>query len=137
MTAELRSHPPLPVGTPTTGTKRPARPFNVAKWATLGVWAVLVVWSILGLDIKWSRLLEAPADLYRLFELMFTQLECVGPRALPAGDVGLDRDGLAGHVDRCRVRRAAGVPRRREPRAALVLVPHPPAVQRAACRSPS
>ena len=42
---------------------------------TLGVWAALVVWSILGLDIKWSRLLEAPADLYRVFELMFTQLE--------------------------------------------------------------
>ena len=74
MTAGLQS-PRAPVGTPTTGTKRPARPVNVAKWATLGAWAVLVVWSILGLNIKWSRLLEAPADLYRLFELMFTQLE--------------------------------------------------------------
>ena len=74
MTAELQS-PRAPVGRPTTGTKRPARPVNVAKWATLGAWAVLVVWSILGLNIKWSRLLEAPADLYRLFELMFTQLQ--------------------------------------------------------------
>jgi phosphonate transport system permease protein len=53
---------------------RPARPLNVAKWAAFGVWAALVVWSIAGLDIKWSRLLEAPADLYRVFELMFTNL---------------------------------------------------------------
>ena len=74
MTAELQS-PRAPVGAPTTGTKRPARPFNVAKWATLGIWAALVVWSIWGLGAKWSRLLEAPRDLYRLFELMFTQLE--------------------------------------------------------------
>ena len=74
MTAELQS-PRTPVGVPTTGTKRPARPFNVAKWATLGIWASLVVWSIWGLGAKWSRLLEAPRDLYRLFELMFTQLE--------------------------------------------------------------
>ena len=33
------------------------------------------MWSIWGLDVKWSRLLDAPQDLYRLFELMFTQLE--------------------------------------------------------------
>ena len=57
------------------GTTRPRRPFKAWKWASLGVWAALVVWSIRGLDVKWSRLLEAPADLYRLFELMFTQLE--------------------------------------------------------------
>ena len=44
------------------------------KWVTISVWALLVVWSIWGLDIKWSRLFDAPADLYRLFELMFTQL---------------------------------------------------------------
>jgi phosphonate transport system permease protein len=74
MTAELQS-PRAPVGTPTTGTTRPARPFNAAKWATLGIWAALVAWSIWGLGAKWSRLLEAPRDLYRLFELMFTQLE--------------------------------------------------------------
>ncbi|MBD0324239.1 MAG: phosphonate ABC transporter, permease protein PhnE [Aldersonia sp.] len=36
--------------------------------------AMLVLWSIVGLDVKWSRLLEAPRDLYRIFELMFTQM---------------------------------------------------------------
>jgi phosphonate transport system permease protein len=57
------------------GATRPRRPFEAWKWGSLGVWLVLVVWSIRGLDIKWSRLFDAPQDLYRLFELMFTQLE--------------------------------------------------------------
>ena len=73
MTAELRSQPVAPVRP--QGTTRPRRPFEAWKWVSLGVWAVLVVWSIRGLDVKWSRLLDAPQDLYRLFELMFTQLE--------------------------------------------------------------
>jgi phosphonate transport system permease protein len=74
MTAQLGS-PRSPIASTERTTSRPARPFNVAKWTAVGVWAALVVWSITGLDIKWSRLLEAPADLYRVFELMFTQLE--------------------------------------------------------------
>jgi phosphonate transport system permease protein len=65
--------PPAPTATPISAA-RPDRPVNVVKWTALGVWAALVVWSIAGLDIKWSRLLEAPADLYRVFELMFTNL---------------------------------------------------------------
>jgi phosphonate transport system permease protein len=73
LTAELRSQPVAPVRPP--GTTRPRRPFEAWKWVSLGVWAVLVVWSIRGLDVKWSRLVDAPQDLYRLFELMFTQLE--------------------------------------------------------------
>lgn len=73
MSAPVR-HPPAAVENRIAPT-RPARPINVAKWTALGVWTALVVWSITGLDIKWSRLLEAPADLYRVFELMFTQLE--------------------------------------------------------------
>jgi phosphonate transport system permease protein len=73
LTAELRSQPVAPVRP--QGPARPRRPFEAWKWISLGVWAMLVVWSIRGLDIKWSRLLGAPQDLYRLFELMFTQLE--------------------------------------------------------------
>ena len=73
MSVPVRQHP-VSVGPPATRTNRPARPFNVAKWTTLGIWAALVVWSIYGLGAKWSRLLEAPRDLYRLFELMFTNL---------------------------------------------------------------
>jgi phosphonate transport system permease protein len=73
VTAELSSPANSPV--PAAGAARPRRPFEAWKWISLGVWAVLVVWSVAGLDIKWSRLLEAPQDLYRLFELMFSQLE--------------------------------------------------------------
>jgi phosphonate transport system permease protein len=73
LTAELRSQHVAPVRP--QGPARPRRPFEAWKWISLGVWAMLVVWSIRGLDIKWSRLLGAPQDLYRLFELMFTQLE--------------------------------------------------------------
>lgn len=42
----------------------------------IGLAAVIafVLWSIIGLNIKWSRLLEAPRDLYRIFELMFTRM---------------------------------------------------------------
>ncbi len=71
MTAELR---PPARQRPSVARRRPRRPFETWKWVTISVWALLVVWSIWGLDIKWSRLLDAPADLYRLFELMFTQL---------------------------------------------------------------
>jgi phosphonate transport system permease protein len=73
MTTQVGS-PPTPAASTGRTAARPARPVNVAKWTALGVWAALVVWSIAGLDIKWSRLLEAPADLYRVFELMFTNL---------------------------------------------------------------
>ena len=38
------------------------------SWAIL---AVLVVWSLLGLDARWGRLLDAPADLWNLGELLF------------------------------------------------------------------
>jgi phosphonate transport system permease protein len=73
MTAELSSPPAGPL--PAAGTARPRRPFEAWKWVSLGIWVALVVWSIAGLDVKWSRLLDAPQDLYRLFELMFSQLE--------------------------------------------------------------
>lgn len=35
---------------------------------------VLFGWSLISVDLKWSRLLEAPADMYRLFKLMFGDL---------------------------------------------------------------
>jgi phosphonate transport system permease protein len=35
---------------------------------------LLVVWSIAGLDVKWSRLVDAPRDLYRIFDLMFSAM---------------------------------------------------------------
>jgi phosphonate transport system permease protein len=72
VTAELRS--PSTTGRGVAHPARPSRPFEAWRWIAVGAWIVLVVWSILGLDVRWSRLLDAPQDLYRLFELMFTQL---------------------------------------------------------------
>lgn len=57
-----------------TANMRPAPPRRVAVVVGLAIVALLVLWSILGLNIKWSRLLEAPRDLYRIFELMSTQM---------------------------------------------------------------
>lgn len=38
------------------------------------VFVVLVGWSLISVDLKWSRLLEAPADMYRLVTVMFGDL---------------------------------------------------------------
>jgi phosphonate transport system permease protein len=34
----------------------------------------LLVWAVVGLNAKWSRLLDAPYDLYTVFRLMFTRM---------------------------------------------------------------
>jgi phosphonate transport system permease protein len=34
----------------------------------------VVLWSVLRIDVRWERLLEAPADLYTLGRLMFTRM---------------------------------------------------------------
>jgi phosphonate transport system permease protein len=53
----------------------PPKPVDRYKWFfTAGVVAV-TLWSALGLEAKWSRLLEAPADLWTLGRLMFTNME--------------------------------------------------------------
>lgn len=38
------------------------------------IFVVLFGWSLISVDLKWSRLLEAPADMYRLFTVMFGDL---------------------------------------------------------------
>jgi phosphonate transport system permease protein len=53
----------------------PPKPVDRYKWFfTAGVVAI-TLWSALGLDAKWSRLLEAPADLWTLCRLMFTNMD--------------------------------------------------------------
>lgn len=53
----------------------PKRPRNVFAWVATTIITAVVVWSFLGLDAKWSRLLDAPADLFTLGRLMFSQME--------------------------------------------------------------
>ena len=38
------------------------------------VFVALFAWSLVSVDLKWSRLLDAPADMYRLFRVMFGDL---------------------------------------------------------------
>lgn len=45
------------------------------KWVATVATVALVLWSAFGLDAKWSRLVDAPADLYNLFKLMFTNID--------------------------------------------------------------
>ena len=59
----------------TSAPTLPSKPVDRYKWFfTAGVVAV-TLWSALGLDAKWSRLLDAPSDLWTLGRLMFTNME--------------------------------------------------------------
>ena len=56
---------------------RPSIPVKPADWVRrigTAVVVVLVLWSLLGLDIKWERLIDLPADLWRVAVLMFGQM---------------------------------------------------------------
>lgn len=59
---------------PSASPARPARPRRIAVTVVAAVVLALLVWSVLGLDVKWVRLLEAPQDIYRVFDLMFTRM---------------------------------------------------------------
>jgi len=60
----------------TTPIVRPARPLRPRLFAaaSFGIVLGLVVWAWLGLEIKWSRLLDAPVDIWRLGEAMFSDI---------------------------------------------------------------
>jgi phosphonate transport system permease protein len=53
---------------------RPRRPKNVAIPVGAATTLGLLIWAIVGLDAKWSRLLDAPYDLYTVFRLMLTKM---------------------------------------------------------------
>lgn len=55
------------------------------------VFVVLFGWSLISVDLKWSRLLEAPSDMYRLFKVMFRDL----PWDRLDGMIGLMWDSIA------------------------------------------
>lgn len=51
------------------------RPVQRFRWIVTGVVLVAFAWSVLGLDVRWERLLGAPADMWRLATLMFGQMD--------------------------------------------------------------
>lgn len=55
-----------------TPSSRPRRPRPSWFWSvTLIVAAALILWAGRGLEARWERLIDAPADMWRLAELMF------------------------------------------------------------------
>ena len=65
---------------PAGAVQLPAKPLAVFRWVFTAGALILVLWSAVRIDVKWSRLLEAPADLWNLSRLMFTRME--------RGDIG-------------------------------------------------
>jgi phosphonate transport system permease protein len=52
----------------------PSKTRDTFKIVLSTVFVVLFGWSLISVELKWSRLLEAPGDMYRLFRLMFGDL---------------------------------------------------------------
>lgn len=53
----------------------PSKPFDWPKLVWWTLTAALVGWALWGLDAKWSRLLDAPGDLWTLARLMFRDMD--------------------------------------------------------------
>ncbi len=49
----------------------PDKPVDRLKWFLTPIAVALVAWSALAIDLKWSRLWSAPADIFNLAKLMF------------------------------------------------------------------
>ena len=83
----------MSVTTPNTPTpvQLPSKARDTFRLALSTVFVVLFGWSLISVDLKWSRLLEAPADMYRLFKVMFGDL----PWDQLDGMIGLMWDSIA------------------------------------------
>ncbi len=75
MTTSGTASRPTPATVGVHAITPPPRPRNAFRGVASAVVVALVIWSIAGLDIKWSRLLEAPGDLWTVARLMFTNME--------------------------------------------------------------
>lgn len=58
----------------TTRIELPSKSRDTFRILLTTTFVVLFGWSLISVDLKWSRLLEAPADMYRLFTVMFGDL---------------------------------------------------------------
>jgi phosphonate transport system permease protein len=52
----------------------PSKPRDTFRILLTTGFVVLFGWSVVSVDLKWSRLLEAPADMYRLFKVMYSDI---------------------------------------------------------------
>ena len=52
----------------------PSKPRDTFRIMLATAFVVLFGWSVISVDLKWSRLLEAPADMYRLFKVMYRDI---------------------------------------------------------------
>ncbi len=59
---------------PESFVELPSKQRDTMKIVLSTVFVVLFGWSAISVDVKWSRLLDAPADMFRLFKLMFSDL---------------------------------------------------------------
>lgn len=61
--------------TPPHDVVLPPKPVATFRLVSTALTLALVLWSALNLDAKWSRLLDAPQDLWTLGRVMFTNME--------------------------------------------------------------
>ncbi|NNE13252.1 MAG: hypothetical protein HKN41_13510, partial [Ilumatobacter sp.] len=59
---------------PTQRIELPSKARDSMKIVLSTVFVVLFGWSAISVDLKWSRLIDAPADMYRLATVMFDDL---------------------------------------------------------------
>lgn len=52
----------------------PSKPLDTFRILLTTAFVVLFGWSVVSVNLKWSRLLEAPADMYRLFKVMYRDI---------------------------------------------------------------
>jgi phosphonate transport system permease protein len=52
----------------------PSKPRDTFKILVTTAFVVLFGWSAISVDLKWSRLLDAPSDMYRLFKVMYSDI---------------------------------------------------------------
>ncbi len=56
----------------------PSKPRDTFKITLSTIFVVLIGWSLISVDLKWSRLLDAPADMWNLFGVMFDEFPWTG-----------------------------------------------------------
>ena len=60
--------------TATSHVELPSKARDTFRLTLTTAFVVLFGWSLVSVEVKWSRLLDAPADMYRLFKVMFSDM---------------------------------------------------------------